>query len=113
MVEEPTGVDQNGNIIWTERVRKQEIEQACMRENERRFTQASNTPFNIGALGMQMGNTATTKYMDKLLKSTYQLPEGTDPLLQNVIRRLQQGSRREEFPQPGITTAEYQHGWKK
>ena len=61
-----------------ERTTKDAIEDACIRENEQRFFQSSNTPFMTSPLVDAFGYLIDTAAADQVLNGTYQPPDGTD-----------------------------------
>jgi hypothetical protein len=84
-----TAVETPDNIgTWTLRIEKQEVEQSCIEENLRRFTQANNTlpllPDQIELLGWT-GNTTTAK---DILEGKEDLIPGLHPLITNMAMYL-------------------------
>ena len=71
-----------------ERTTKEEIEDACIRKNEARFSQCSNTPFMTEPLVNNFGYLADTAAADQVLNGTYQQPDGTDYYAQLLLDQL-------------------------
>jgi hypothetical protein len=79
--------DEHGEL--QERRTKEEIEAACLRENDRRFRLASNTPMLQDPLIGDFGPTGTTREAEEVLAGTYVPKEGTDPYFTAMLPYLQ------------------------
>jgi exonuclease III len=94
---------------------KNEIEQACALEGQRRFSQAENTPFLQGSLLRDLGYLAAQTTVDQILARQY-TPEGdVDQCTRDFIDQLFLPPSVASLPMiTGIpTTDEYVCGWKK
>jgi hypothetical protein len=84
MAPSPTDPD-----TWTEISTKQAMEKACLEEAERRFTQASSTPFLTPPLYDIFGKLGChTRAFQEIAEGTFQVPPGTDPYVQNSFLTL-------------------------
>lgn len=113
MVERPIFHEESGATEWKECSDKIEMEEACLVENENRFTQAHAAPFNSGALGLQMGQYGVSKYAEEILQGTYINPPNTTPYVNMLLPYLRRVPQYDTFPPAGITTQEYKQGWGK
>jgi hypothetical protein len=68
--------DKNGKRV--ELTTKPEVEKPCIRENERRFGQAEDTPFMQPPLLDKFGYTAATQAGEDVLQGTYRVPDSVD-----------------------------------
>ena len=99
---------------WTECTTKDAIEIACLQENERRFTQATDTPFyqptvvdTVGWLGLGPG-------ADHILAGTYEAPHDLDAQAQQFIPYLHTPPSILNAPPTStvITTEEWIQAWQ-
>jgi hypothetical protein len=68
---------------------KKEMEQACMIENEGRFSQAEDTPFMTSPLLKDFRYLANTDAADQVLKGTYKIPPNMNPYTALLFKQLQ------------------------
>ena len=68
--------DGNGNLV--EKSSKEDVEKACMEENEQRFRQANDTPFMRSPLVEEFGYLGIGPNAEAVLNGTYVPPPGTD-----------------------------------
>lgn len=78
--------DEHGE--WVEYNLKSDIEKALASENERRFRQASDTPFLQPPLYDLVGPLGTGPSVADILSGCFQPPPGLDPFLQKFIEQL-------------------------
>lgn len=78
----------NNRGKYIDRVIKEEIKKGILVENQRRFTQAKETPLMVRKLFDELGLLGRGVAADKILKGTHVVPEGSDIFLQIVINRL-------------------------
>ena len=67
------------DATWVEYTAKEDIERACLWENERRFRQAYGTPATVSPLFPLLGHTGSTDTAKKLLRGSLTLPPDLDP----------------------------------
>jgi hypothetical protein len=82
--------DNGGN--WTERTDKIEIERALLRENERRFNEANDTPFLVSPLYDVIGPLGLGVHADAILDGTFVAPPGTDPFAVKLLYQTERPS---------------------
>jgi hypothetical protein len=78
--------DAGGNRV--ERATKEEVEQACMDENEQRFRQANNTPFMKSPLVEEFGYLGIGEKAREVLEGTYTPPPGTNKYAAMLLEQL-------------------------
>ena len=78
--------DQHGNMM--ERTAKEDIEEACLVENDRRFRQASGTPFLSAPLLDMLGPQADSAAADAVLAGAFEPPAGADPHALKLLEQL-------------------------
>jgi hypothetical protein len=105
--------DEDGN--WTERTGKLEIETALLQENERRFNQASDTPFLVPPLYGLIGPLGVGLHADAVLDGTFVAPPGTDTYAVKLIYQLQREPAVAQAPPMSLDLPldEYVRGWKR
>jgi hypothetical protein len=106
-------VDGNGNLV--EKSSKEEVEKACMEENERRFQQANDTPFMCSPLVEEFGYLGVGPNAEAVLEGTYVPPPSTDKYAAMLLEQLQMPETVRNSPVvPAIiTTEQYVQGWKR
>ena len=106
----------NSNGEWVEVTDKREIEKSLMKENERRFNQARNTPFLKPPLLDLVGRRGTGPAAEAILRGEFQIPEGTDHWAAKLIPHLARpfGVKASVSGRPGpITVDSHCSGWLK
>jgi hypothetical protein len=99
---------------WTERVTRGDIEQATLKENEKRFTQSKNTTLMVSPMVEELGLLGIGSAADDILDGTYSPPADTSPELANVLQHLQCPPQINRLKQPApITCEDYKHGWRE
>jgi hypothetical protein len=78
--------DEGGNVV--ERATKDEVEQACMEENEQRFRQANDTPFMKSPLVEEFGYLGIGENARAVLAGTYVPPQGTNEFAVMLLEQL-------------------------
>ena len=79
----------NEDGTWSEVTEKNEIEEACINENKRRFTQCHNTPFLQSPLIDDFGYLGVGEAAGRVLDGTYTPPPGSDPYACRLLKGLQ------------------------
>ena len=105
--------DADGN--WTEMTAKDDIERACLEENERRFNQASNTPFLQPPLFDEVGPLGTGPAVPEILRGEYVPPTGTDPYAVKLLPHLRRNPEVQEAEPIGVDldVPAHCHAWHK
>ena len=67
---------------------KEDIERACLAENERQFRQASDTPFMQPPLVGLVGPLGMGPAADSILRGDFDAPPGIDPYALKLIQHL-------------------------
>ena len=100
---------------WLAYTSKDDIEQACLWENERRFRQAHGTPPTVPPLFPLLGNTGTTDACREILQGSIQFPPGIDPWAIKLLRHfayLPEVSEGHRVPLD-ISLDQWRHAWLK
>lgn len=105
--------DRDGNR--TEMRKKEDIEQACLQENNRRFRQASNTPFLTNPLFEEVGPMGMGPGGEAILQGNFIIPEGTDPYAAQLIKHLAMTKEVKNAPpmEIGLDIQQFKRGWAK
>ena len=90
-----------------------EIEQACMTEGYRRFTQSANTPFLQPPLLAQLGHLAESPTAEAILTGSYIPPNSMDEMTKKFITQLQRDPSIPDLHTGYFTSAQHSAGWKK
>ena len=108
---EITGVDGTTTQCLT----REDIEAACMQEGQRRFLQASNTPFLQNPLLHDIGFSAHQTTVDHILTGTYHVPHGVDPYTRKFIAELAMPPSVAQLPLISgvVSTADHIRSWKR
>ena len=94
--------------------KKEEIEKACMEENNTKYLQTSNTPFMKGNLLEEIGYDGMTEAGDQILKGNYSPPAETGRYTRELINQLKRTEHNfEHTPEAAIKTQSFKEGWKK
>jgi hypothetical protein len=104
---------QNGED--TEYTTKEEIEAECLREAQRRFTQAHNTPFLVSPLKEAAGPIGLNDFMEYVLNHGAFPPDFDDSQVESCVKRLLPYLKWDHYiPEfPCNQTSTYSTGWKK
>ena len=119
-----TGKEQKGAVAFVletdgdgathERRGKEEIEQACLRENDRRFRLASHTSMLQEPQINHFGPFGTTPAADAVLAGTWSPPPGTSPYLTELLPYLVQPEAVREAPiDISLDVEAHRKRWKK
>ena len=102
-----------GGII--ECLSREEIENACIQEGQRRFTQAQNTPFLQGSLLQAFGYNANPNAVTEVLNGMFIPENDVPPFTQQFITELARPNQIKELPPitGTVTTKEHCAGWRK
>jgi hypothetical protein len=103
--------DEYGNLV--ERATKDEVEQACMDENEQRFRQANNTPFMKSPLVDEFGYLGVGENAQSVLAGTYNPSPGINKYAAMLLAQLKipEGIRNDPMAD-FIETEQYIQGWR-
>ena len=103
--------------VWIEVTEKEAMEKALLDENERRFTQARNTPFLQPPLLQLVGTMGTGPAAEDILQGTFNIPEGVDEWAARLIPFLARPEKVKsgQFIRPATTVSVQSHsdGWRK
>ena len=105
--------DQNGDR--KEMRSKEEIERACLEENNKRFRQASGTPFLTSPLFEEIGPLGMGPTADAILHGEYTPPDNIDPYAAQLIQQLAMPLQvqQAEPMDVGLNVEQYKEGWAK
>lgn len=93
---------------------KVEIEEACMKENEKKYMQTSNTPCMTGQLQRDLGYDGLTPSGEAILNGTYEPPPGTGQYTRELLQQLKMvDTIFDTVPEAKMTTTQFREGWKK
>ena len=94
---------------------KDEMEDACIEENESRFSQCEDTPPMIEPLVSDLGYLADTPEAEAILNGTYQAPTGTDPYARLLLEELKMPDNVINNPmlQTDVTPEANKRAWAK
>lgn len=92
---------------------KQEVENACLNENARRFREACDTPFLVEPLLRDFGPTGDTQAADKVLEGTYHPPDSIPEATKKFLANLKLPEGIPEGRESSIPTSGWIEGWKK
>jgi hypothetical protein len=102
---------------WREVTEKEDIEMALLEENERRFTQAADTPFLQDPLLRLVGKMGTGPAAEAILRGTFTIPEEVDEWAAKLIPFLARPEKvnQGKYIRPPIvvTTKSHCDGWRK
>jgi hypothetical protein len=90
------------------------MEQACMIENEDRFSQSSGTPFMTHPLLSDFGYLADTAFTTQILQGTFQVPPDIDKYAALLLQELQKiDSSKIPLIPTTLSVKEHINAWKK
>ena len=100
---------------WEELTVPADIEKACLEENERRFHQASDTPFMVPPLSTIVGHLGIGPTADCILRGEFEPPPGTDPYAAKLLLHLRMDETVSSARPMStiITTEEHCDGWRR
>jgi len=101
--------DANGNR--TEFNQKVALEQACLDEAGRRFTQAKHTPFLTHPLLDLFGETGNKKSVRQVLEGSFQPPHDSDPYATQFLAAVARPPNLADIPPRSLE--DYSLGWRK
>ena len=101
--------------IVTQCLNRDDIEAACMKEGQRRFSQAYDTPFLQRPLIDEFGLLGTQAIVDQVLTGTYTAPDGVDQYTKKFLTELLMPPSVANLPliSGAVTTAEHIHSWNR
>ena len=98
-------------IILTQ---KEEIERACMAENNEKYTQTNDTPCMQHLLHQDLHYDGLTPAGEAILNGTYKPPDGTNQYTRELLAQLKRvDTVFESIPEARMTTQHFKDGWKK
>jgi len=105
--------DERGDTV--ECLSREEIEQACVAEGQRRFTQAETTPFFEGSLFRDFGLRGNPIAVRQVLEGSYNPGPDVSPYTRAFLRELRMPDRIRNLPLiTGTTdTLSHQHSWQR
>ena len=105
--------DEFGTLV--EMVEKDDLERACLKETEQRFTQAHDTPCLQEPLLSELGYLGDGPAAEAILNGNYIPPPGTDYYAKKLFPFLKQPDAIRHAPPilQRISTEQYKNGWKK
>ena len=92
---------------------KQEVEEACFLEGQRRFTQVYNTPFLTEPLLSLIGMLGLGPAVPSVLDGSFRPPESLDIYTKKFLQQLRKPIQLHSSLSLGITTPQHIAGWKK
>ena len=92
---------------------KEDVEQACMRENERKYTQTERTPFFPAPLQQEIGLIGDSDACERILQGTYIPPPGTPPHVGEFLAELKYHPFDSDHPPTTILTSNFVDFWTK
>jgi hypothetical protein len=101
----------DGSVI--EYTAKEDVEQACMRENERKYTQTERTPCLRAPLLQEIGLTGNSDACERILRGTYIPPHGTSPHVREFLAELKYHPFDGDHPPTTILTSDFVDFWTK
>jgi hypothetical protein len=105
--------DEHGNMV--EYSSKEDIERACLHENEGRLRQANDTPFMRSPLVDEFGYLGIGENARAVLAGEYTPPPNVDKYAAMLLHHLKQLNSSKQPPRFSamITTEQYIQGWKQ
>jgi hypothetical protein len=105
--------DENGNLV--EKCSKEDVEKACMEENEKRFHQANDTPFMHSPLVEEFRYLGISPNVEAVMNGTYAPPPGMDKYAVKLLKQLQMPESVRNAPKVPAIIMMKQHvqGWKR
>jgi hypothetical protein len=103
----------NSQGDWVECTSKDEIEDACISEAQRRFHQTKGTPPMTAPLNIQLGYMGIGDEAERILNGQYESKPGTDRYAQILLKALSRVAPTEDELEVGISTPDFVSGWKK
>ena len=94
----------NGEVV--ELTTKEDIETACMTENEKKYKQTKNTPCMISPLRDLLGYDGNTQFGREILQGTFTASEGTPLHTLELFDQLKNANLTTKKPKAMVTCAE-------
>ena len=91
---------------------KDDIEEACHRENHAKFSQTNNTPPMMGTLAEELGFDGTSEACRDILCGNYIPPPGTDQYTVAYLEQLKKPPNIRNPPTATMPTETFKDGWK-
>jgi len=88
----------------------EQLEQACLAEAGRRFTQAKDTPFLLGPLRSIFGENLDAPAFQEVLNGTFQIPLNCNPYAARLLVAMKKLAISNIEPR---TSKSHTNGWKK
>lgn len=93
--------------------KKEEIEEACILENERKYSQTEGTPCMTAPLCNILGYLGLTQEADQILEGTFEFPADCHPYTREFFAQMKQvPSAQNNAPTATISTETFKQGWK-
>lgn len=105
-----TSTSPDGSTV--ESTSKEEIEAACLAENDSRFSQAKDTPFLTEPLLADFGLLGKSEVVQAVLNGTYEPPENADFYAKGLLEFLLRPQHVEDFSME-VTIDDYIQGWRR
>ena len=103
-------IDDDGNRITV--IDKDGVEEACLNEAKKRFTQANETPFLQEPLRSELGDKGFGPATEHILSGNYTPPEDTDQYAADLLKYMRKPPNIKQVSNV-LTTEEMQQGWAK
>ena len=114
MVIAPDEVGPNGKVItWKECTAHDDITEALKKTHQAKYHQTEDTPPMTFPLCEQLGYLGIGRHADDILDGKYQPAPGTDRYSQRLLQHLKRVPEYTQDEATGITTQEFQQGWRK
>ena len=97
----------NSQGDWVECTSKDEIEDACISEAQRRFHQTKGTPPMTAPLNIQLGYMGIGDAADRILDGQYKSKPGTDPYAEILLKSLSRVAPEEDELEISISTTNF------
>ena len=103
--------DEQGNVH--EISDKNQIELECIKENDCKYTQTSNTVCMKEPLRSLLGKTGNTSFCDTILDGTAVLPQNIPPYTREFLQQLKRSPHAAKYQIPHhISENDFKEGWK-
>lgn len=92
---------------------KQEIEEACIQENEKKYSQTEGTPCMIHPLSNILGFLGLTEEAEAILDGTFEFPAECHPYTREFFAQMKRVPQAQNLAPPAaISTETFKQGWK-
>ena len=92
---------------------KEAIEQACIDENQKKFSQTNDTPCMTRPLVSDIGYMGISDSCEKILANTYTCPPNSHPFAQEFFDQFKRAVPIHANLEPYISSKNYKRGWRK